>query len=434
MLLQLTRVAPLLSRLKELLAEHELSLDNVQQDHDEEAEEEAETLGDEHGERSGRAGKVMDASPEAPASASSSSQQQHSDSSTGITQMAALLGDAQYAHTQAVQPVGVFDSELPFTCGQTELIEGDDDDEVMGASSSSATRAASSAAGAAGARGLDAASTSGKRRSRRRRNGYTFDELLSLVQASPQELRDGIAAIPSAICMKDDVYRLLSDDLVGTILAALVKESEDSGYALDAIPSAALVDALEYMYPLAVSAHVLRLHSSPLPPGDEACAAEEGGGVVSLLFAPVAVTRGLRLLRPASLSGKSAQSSRRKLQQTSAAEEEQHQHSVCRMPGVNVGEGWVPVSAFMSAWASAMPTALLQRAASPPPTEAAASTSAASSGSLSLSLLSGNILVETSPLTGQQIVRFFASDSLSADPATRFQQLFAVRQRWTLGE
>ena len=486
-LLQLTRIAPLWTRLKDLLSEHVFS---GEEDEDEDLDAPGNAEAADDAIASATAGEPgMDddddvtmansvgaahssaaatTAPRVGSFSQSTGGGGNDSSTTTMSQMAELLGDAQHQKTQAMLP---FDSEPDFQYAQHDAEVEDGGGGAAVASTISGIVGGSSSS--SGARGGVAS-----RPARRRAPGYTWEELLALVQCSPAELRAGLEVLSAAAQLKDDGrYRLLSEDYVAAVLSAIIAECDASAQALSCIAAGDVADALEHVAPVSVTTHVLSMHSSASSSGGGGGGGTAVGGTnprsgsgalaVSLSFSRVATTLGLRLLRPSDSGRRGASGS------SSGGGSLYRDCSRGRMPGVNIGEGWVPLSSFLAEWERVLPpvmvvsvasllddgegagdfggggasaptfsssAAALSAAAAPSASSSLASSSAgvggrsAHTGTVSLSLLAGHILVEDSNVLQTRVVRYFPAAALSDDPATRFRQLFSVRQRWTLGE
>lgn len=332
----------------------------------------------------------------------------------GLTQYGDISGFEQYGRTQA------FDAEGDSLGGG----EGDVAPAGAGAKRTRTNDAGAADAGAKRRRGVSA--------------GYTFAQLLSYAPMSRAELAAGLVALQAVRLPpggagvepgEGGTYRLLDDAYALRALAALLVEAQAAPGGLAAMDVASIAEALADRFPPFVTSHVARAYSTaglPADPEAAAAAAESGDldapgappSAVCLDFRKVAVGKALGLLR-AGAGG----SARRGPAEAAPA---------------------IPVASFMARWAAALPGCMVERCAADgsdaPEADGGGGEGAPdpTRGVLSLSLLSGHILLEGGGTgggggSGGASLRLFSHADMDDDPKRRFAQLFAARARWTEG-
>jgi hypothetical protein len=302
-----------------------------------------------------------------------------------------------------------------------------------------------------------AAGASASARERQKRRGVSFPALCRVLQCSERELlrcleedarivRLDTAAHPRlfhADGVQDaraSVYMWLAEPYAWRVLDAILTQAEALGIVMcgGSVPVDAVVNALADRFPSDVVRHVLRTHTAL----DAA-----SGRARTFDLRTVAVSRGCQLLCGSLgplvglsepdpevvriLGGEAAAEagSSTILDGASAAAAEAVISALQRYPRIALAD-------FMERWLDAVPAGTA--------TASADGTSVAAAGAatggpieLSLSLLSGLVLVDTAPAgrTGgppAQTVRYFPSEALFTDPKARFAQLFSMRPRWLL--
>jgi hypothetical protein len=243
--------------------------------------------------------------------------------------------------------------------------------------------------------------------------GYTLAALLELCPCSEAELRE---ALGRCNALRDgDRYFSVPPDLHRAVLAAVLRSAAAQGglWPLRSVPAAAVVADLEPEGFSEVLVHHALRSLAAAAEGAAPAAIEPGAlrlDTYCLDFARVARFVGSEVLLAAG-AAVSLQS-----------------------PAAASGRA-VPLAAFMSAWAAAMPVGtvvshLSSTAEAPPGAAGTAITPRACSGQLSLELLSGEVLL-TEGAAGAGVLLLPARE-LAAVPALRFKQLFALRARWRL--
>ncbi|KAG2490053.1 hypothetical protein HYH03_011518 [Edaphochlamys debaryana] len=205
--------------------------------------------------------------------------------------------------------------------------------------------------------------------------GYTFEELLELVQASPAELRAALEA--EGALEVAGRWRAVERSYLGALLQSLLLTAEQQGMPLSRLDESALAQGLEEDgYHPAVVRHCLKTYGSPVVQQQDTAA----GDAAMAEAQAQASEGGLWALDPAKVCVYFA-----------------HQ--------VLAGRA-LPLPAFHAAWARAVPYGLEP----------------------SMDMLKAEALVDGAGAEAR--ISSFPASSLPTDPAERFAALFRRRPRW----
>ena len=254
--------------------------------------------------------------------------------------------------------------------------------------------------------------------------GYSFNELLMLVQASKKEIETGLQFIqavefPSTSATAPSRWRILNDDYIDNVLETILLALMADGLDTENIPVQPLItNIVESSSHLACVLHsVLRMFGKLSIVNDTE--------YISLDIQKVCIRRGIRLLKqsiskikPNSLRSSSASSSNLSSSSTNKAGDASTPTSTSvslPFPSPSV-ETSIPITEFITNWKKDIslnwPTS-----------------STISIPDLTLDLLRGYILKDTLP-NGTPVIYYFPHTKLHHEPSLRFNQLFSIRTTW----
>ncbi len=223
--------------------------------------------------------------------------------------------------------------------------------------------------------------------------GKTWDELLSLVQASPEELALALTE-RNAVCI-DGQWRGIDPTYLGTLLELILLTTVEKGWSLDAVPA---VEAGEVLAPHGylpeLTEHCLKIFSKPV-----------------LATTSNTSDKDTDIVEDGGNSGSVAEIGKKEQQEGMYAV---HAEAVCRHFGLKLlreNKRWDDVNEFEATWRGSVPEGMVP----------------------SFDLLTGEALVDSEPgPTGKLGVQLLSVQDLPRKAADRFKFLFSVRSRWEL--
>ncbi len=216
--------------------------------------------------------------------------------------------------------------------------------------------------------------------------GKTWEELLSLVQASPEELTIALTE-RNAVCI-DGKWRGIDPNHLGTLLELILLTIVEKGWSLDAVPAAETGEALApHGFSPALIEHCLKIFSKPVLAHTSDTVVEDDSSAME------------------------EESSKGKEQGVYAV----HAEAVCRHFGLKLlreKQRWNDVNEFEAIWRGSVPEGMVP----------------------SFELLRGEALVDSEAAgpTGKLGVQLLSVHELPRKAAERFKLLFSVRPRWEL--
>ncbi|KAF5837168.1 hypothetical protein DUNSADRAFT_4788 [Dunaliella salina] len=242
--------------------------------------------------------------------------------------------------------------------------------------------------GSAQSIGNPAAQSSGSGSSRR--GLYTFQDLVQLVQASPQEIQEELKAMGAVEI--DGFWRRVDPGYLGELLEIIISSAQQHGYPLTAIPCSPVADTLSPEgYEPRLVRHCLSVYGHPVTPAADGQALD-GMGTWSLNATKVCIYFMDKVLAQQNGSGAMGDGRKRPLTVAPA------------------GSNARPLSEFMQQWRKAVPPSIQP----------------------DLDMLRGEVLVEGKGSSA--VVRPLSIRQLPINVKQRFEQLFAFKPQWEATE
>lgn len=226
-----------------------------------------------------------------------------------------------------------------------------------------------------------------------RRGLYTFQDLVQLVQASPQEIRAGLKAMGAVEVQ--GFWRRVDAEYLGDLLERIIYSARHQGYPLTAIPCLPVANDLSRGDQPTIVRHCLSVYGHPVAPAADV-QASEAMGTWSLDATKVCIYFMDKVL--AQQDGSGARDNRRKRPLTVAP----------------AGSTARPLSEFMEQWRKAVREA------------------AYDSIEPDLGMLRGEVLVEGKGSAA--VVRPLSIRQLPINAKQRFERLFAFKPQWEATE
>ncbi|XP_039279908.1 sister chromatid cohesion protein DCC1 [Nilaparvata lugens] len=204
---------------------------------------------------------------------------------------------------------------------------------------------------------------------------YSREDLLTLVQASSNELDEGLRQI--AACQIDGKWRLLDFDYCFRVLSQIQNLVDSNSWPLNAVPENETVETLKDIFPEVIVRHVFHQFTSPQYERNE-----EGDALFELTEDKVCRFLAEALLRPLANGD--------------------HNDAACS--GFDLQQ-------FLAAWQHSVPEGM----------------------ETNVQQLAGLAVIDDSAGKTPQ-VKLLPEKSLPEGATERLQQLFSIRQQWTLDE